>query len=182
MLKQRIITAVIALAALGIVLFVLPPFAAEMVIAIVVLAGAWEWSAFLGTRSPPLRIVYVSLLAAGMAAINLAPPAAAVPVLKFALLWWLLALVWTFVFPTRIPIAWRWLCGAFVLIPMYVALVTLYERAHRCSCSRSSSCGPPTSAPTSWANASGASSSRRKISPGKTWEGVIGGLVLRHAR
>ncbi len=178
MLKQRIITAVIALAALGIVLFVLSPFAAEMVIAIVVLAGAWEWSAFLGTRSLPLRIVYVSLLAAGMAAINLAPTAAAVPVLKLALLWWLLALVWTFVFPTRIPIAWRWLCGAFVLIPMYVALVTLYEL------------GPSLllfALLIVWAADVGAYFVGKrfgrvklapKISPGKTWEGVIGGLVF----
>jgi phosphatidate cytidylyltransferase len=178
MLKQRIITAVIALAALGLVLFALPPFAAELVIALVVLAGAWEWSAFLETRSRSMRIVYVSLLAAGMAAINLAPPSVALPVLRLALVWWLLALVWTFLFPTRIPLAWRWLCGAFVLIPLYVALVTLYEL---------SSSMLLFALLIVWAADIGAYFAGKRfgrvklaprISPGKTWEGAIGGLVL----
>jgi phosphatidate cytidylyltransferase len=177
-LKERIITALVALATLGIVLFVLPQFAAELVIAIVVLAGAWEWSAFLESRSVLLRIVYVSLIAAGIAAINLAAPEAAIPVLKLALIWWAVALIWTFFFPTPIPLFFRWLCGALVLIPLYVALVMLYEL------------GPPLllfALFIVWAADIGAYFAGKRfgrvklapgISPGKTWEGAIGGLVF----
>ena len=43
MLKQRVITAVIALAILLLVLFVVPAALAKIVIAAVVLAGAWGW-------------------------------------------------------------------------------------------------------------------------------------------
>jgi phosphatidate cytidylyltransferase len=63
MLKQRIITAVIALVALALVLFVFPPLAAELVIAAVILAGAWEWSGFLQAKTPATRIFYVIFIA-----------------------------------------------------------------------------------------------------------------------
>ena len=53
MLKQRIITAVFAVAALLLVLFVLPSAAAQIVVALVILVGAWEWSGFLGTAGWP---------------------------------------------------------------------------------------------------------------------------------
>ena len=49
-MKQRIITAVIALLALMLVLFYLPNEVALIVIVAVMLGGAWEWSAFLGTQ------------------------------------------------------------------------------------------------------------------------------------
>ena len=58
-MKQRIITAVIALLALLLVLFVVPEQMALLVIVAVMIAGAWEWSAFLGIcrqyRPPDLR-------------------------------------------------------------------------------------------------------------------------------
>ena len=46
-MKQRVITAVVALLLLIIVLFAVPPVVAQVVITAVILAGAWEWSAFL---------------------------------------------------------------------------------------------------------------------------------------
>jgi phosphatidate cytidylyltransferase len=42
-LKERVITALIAVVVLLLVLFVLPGAAAQAVIALVILAGAWEW-------------------------------------------------------------------------------------------------------------------------------------------
>jgi phosphatidate cytidylyltransferase len=178
MLKQRIVTAIVALVALGLVLFVLPPFIAELVIALVILAGAWEWSAFLESRSMSLRIGYVSLIGIGLAAVNLTWPDTGMLVLKIALVWWLAALLWTFVFPTAIPQFARWLCGAFVLVPLYTALVMLYEAS-------------PTlllfALLIVWAADIGAYFTGKrfgrvklapKISPNKTWEGVLGGLAL----
>ena len=50
-------------AALLLVLFVLPRAVAQAVIALVILAGAWEWSGFLDSASTPLRWLYVGFIA-----------------------------------------------------------------------------------------------------------------------
>ena len=54
-MKQRIITALIALAVLGVLLFAMPPIVVRFAIGLLVLVGAWEWSGFLdrsrGNRS-----------------------------------------------------------------------------------------------------------------------------------
>lgn len=178
MLKQRIITAVVALGALALVLFVLPPLVAELVIALVVLAGAWEWSSFLGGEKILTRVVYVILVAAIMAVVGMYWPDGARHVLQVALAWWLLALLWAFAFPTRIPMPLRWICGVLVLVPMYAALVLLYQA------------NPSLllfALLIVWAADIGAYFAGKRfgrvklapnISPGKTWEGVIGGMLL----
>lgn len=178
MLRQRIITAVIALAILALVLFVMPPFYAEVMIALVILAAAWEWSGFLSAKSPATRIFYVTFVAALMAAAGMVWPDGVELILQVAVVWWLLALIWTFMFPTAIPVFLRWICGALVLVPLWAALVKLYQVT-----------------PSLllfvllivWAADIGAYFVGKQygrvklapsISPGKTWEGVIGGLVL----
>ena len=178
MLKQRIITAVIALVALALVLFVLPPIAAELVIAAVVLAGAWEWSAFLKAPGTLTRVIYVILIASAMAAIGLIYPDGIEGVLQAGVIWWTLALVWIFFFPTPIPNPVRWIAGALVLVPMHIALIKLYHA------------NPSLllfALLIVWAADIGAYFAGKRfgrvklapsISPGKTWEGVIGGVVI----
>ena len=126
MLKQRIITAVVALVALMIVLFVIPPVAARVVITAVVLLGAWEWSGLLQVSGLALQVVYVVLIAALLYVVTLPLASSAEWVLQIALVWWLCALIWTFFFPTRIPVVIRWISGALLLVPMYLALTILY--------------------------------------------------------
>jgi phosphatidate cytidylyltransferase len=175
-MKQRIITAAIALLALMLVLFVLPETAALIVIVVVMLAGAWEWSAFLGVSGSVGRFAYVAFIGALLAAVSI-PAVDVTLVLTVSVIWWLLALIWAFFFPTPIPAVVRWMAGAFVLVPLYLASITLYR-----------------SGPMSllfallivWVADSGAFFAGKtmgrvklapKISPGKTWEGVIGGLL-----
>ncbi len=91
---------------------------------------------------------------------------------------WLVAMLWVFMFPTPIPRAVAWICGALVLIPAYVAIISLY------------SLHPAMLlfvliivwAADVGAYFAGKSFGRVKlaanISPGKTWEGVLGGLLL----
>ena len=178
MLKQRVVTAVIAIVILALVLFVVPPLFAELFIALVVLVGAWEWSGFLGVVSIATRILYVIFVASLMAVVGMMWPDGVDTVLQVAVIWWLFALIWAFMFPTPIPTIVRWLCGALVLVPLYAALVFLYQAT-----------------PSLllfvllivWAADIGAYFAGKhfgrvklapRISPGKTWEGVIGGLLL----
>jgi len=175
-MKQRIITAVIALLALMLVLFYLPYEVALLVIVAVMLGGAWEWSAFLGTREIATRSVYVVIVGSLIAAYSYFDVDAAL-IFKVSLVSWVAALVWIFFFPTPIPTAVRWLSGILVLVPLYVALVILYNTAPALLLF---------ALLIVWVADTGAYFAGRflgrvklapDISPGKTWEGVIGGLV-----
>ncbi len=178
MLKKRILTALIALALLFVVLFVLPASIAEAVIALVVIAGAWEWSGFLEPKSQRSRTAFMILLVVLIGAAAALSADQAMIVLQASLVWWLIAFVWSFFYPTPIPLPARWLCGIVVLIPLYLAIVALYRA------------GPLLllfALLIVWAADIGAYFSGKAfgrvklapaISPGKTWEGVIGGLLL----
>ena len=178
MLKQRVSTALIALAVLLAVMFVIPADAAKAFIGLLVIGGAWEWSGFLGGREAVERPAFVALIAVLVLLTGLTLPGTAPAILLVSLGWWLLALVWTFVFPTTIARPLRWFCGVLVLLPLFVALVTLY-----------------TASPLTllfallvvWAADVGAYFAGKRfgrvklapaISPGKTWEGVLGGLAV----
>lgn len=175
-MKQRVITAVIALLALLAVLFYAPQEIALGVIVIVMLAGAWEWSAFLGDASQTIRVAYVAIIAVLLAAVTL-PDVDATRIFIVALVWWLGALAWTFFFPTPIPAIVRWIAGALVLVPLYLALIILYQAAPELLLF---------ALLIVWVADTGAFFAGKflgrvklapDISPGKTWEGVIGGLV-----
>ena len=175
-MKQRIITAVIALLALMLVLFYVPSEVTLIIIVAVMLGGAWEWSAFLETQGTATRAVYVVIIGALIAAVSYLDVDAAL-IFKVSLVWWVAALIWTFFFPTPIPAAVRWLSGVLVLVPLYLALVTLYNTAPELLLS---------ALLIVWVADTGAYFAGRflgrvklapDISPGKTWEGVIGGLL-----
>jgi len=179
MLKQRVLTAVPALIALLVVLFVLPPMITQLVFAAVILTAAWEWSGFLKLETTMARLAYVVLIAALLAAVSIGPMDENIIgiVLKVALAWWSIALIWVFMFPTPIPKTAGWICGSLVLIPAYLAIISLYSLQ-----------------PTLllfvlvivWAADIGAYFAGKRfgkvklapnVSPGKTWEGVLGGLL-----
>ena len=175
-MKQRVITAVIALLALLLVLFYLPEPVALVVIVAVILGGAWEWSAFLGTPENAWRIAYVVIIGALIAAVTYFDVNAAL-VFQVSLVWWIAALIWTFFFPTPIPVIVRWLSGALVLVPLFMALTILYNTAPELLLF---------ALLIVWVADTGAYFAGRTlgrvklapdISPGKTWEGVIGGLL-----
>jgi len=178
MLRIRIITAIISLLILGAVLFVLPPEVAALVIAFLVLAGAWEWSGFLGLSSDSSRWLFVALIGGLMATVALLVPERSELVLQIACVWWFIAFIWTFFFPTPIPVAIRWLAGALVLVPLFVALLFLYRVSPHILLF---------ALLIVWVADIGAYFAGKQfgrvklapsISPGKTWEGVFGGLIM----
>ena len=178
MLKTRIITSVIALLALGVILFVVPGYAAELIITVLVIAGAWEWSGFLGGSGSTFRGVFVAVIGGLMAASYLLLPQVSALILQIAFGWWFIAFIWALFFPTPIPAVIRWAAGVLVLVPMYVALINLYR------------IGPEIllfALLIVWAADAGAYFAGKQfgrvklapnISPGKTWEGVFGGLLV----
>jgi len=179
MLLARILTAIVAAALILLVLFVFPAEAAKAVIAAIILAAAWEWAKFLGLFRVAERLSYVVAIGALLATVTWLTPSvdAGNVILKIGLAWWCAALIWVFFYPTPISRPVGWVCGALVLVPAYSALISLYSLR-------------PSMllfaliiiwAADTGAYFAGKSFGRVKlapsISPGKTWEGVIGGLV-----
>lgn len=179
MLRHRIATAVAAGVAILLVLFVLPSAAAKTFIAALILVAAWEWSGFLSLDGTGGRLAYVAAIGALLALATwlLPAPGWIEIILKIGLAWWFAALIWTFFYPTPISRLIGWLCGALVMVPAYIAFTYLY------------SLNPAALLfvlIVVWTADIGAYFTGRRfgrvrlapsISPGKTWEGVLGGLA-----
>lgn len=181
MLKQRIKTAVIAIPILFVVLFVLPELATRVVIAAAILMAAWEWGGFLPNASKGKRatsVTVVGLLIAALYVLLQNDIVSALQVFQLALLWWFGVLVWLFFYPTPVPQWLTWSAAALVLLPAWLAFDLIYRAS-----------------PTLllfmlvliWAADIGAFFAGKRfgrvklaplVSPNKTWEGVIGGLLL----
>jgi phosphatidate cytidylyltransferase len=186
MLRQRVITAVLLGIGLLVVLLWLPAAVAIGVFALIVLVGAWEWSAFPRFRVSAARFAYVVAVAATMALVwrLTLEDGRLETLLWIALAWWMVAFLWVTLAPaaqTRAVVASS---GLLVLVPAWVALAHLYLEP-----------SPTVSVPGPqlvlfllllvWAADIGAFFAGRnfgrlklapRVSPAKTWEGVLGGV------
>jgi phosphatidate cytidylyltransferase len=186
-LRQRVVTAVLLICGLLLFLFLLPPAVSALALALVLLGGAWEWGGFLG-QAPraAARVFYAAaialLMALGWWATELAP-ALQRATLWVAAAWWAVALVWLVRFPTPISRAVIVGCGALVLVPAWLALARLLFAANGAQWLLFVFV-------LVWAADIGAFFAGRafgrvrlapRVSPGKTWEGVLGGLAAAAA-
>ncbi|HXO15054.1 MAG TPA: hypothetical protein VN835_01840, partial [Steroidobacteraceae bacterium] len=124
-LRKRVLTAVVLGAVLLAIVLWLPAGATVGVVTVLVLAGAWEWSAFLLLGRPALRSAYVLLVAAlllGAWRIS-ATPAGRDLLLSVAVLWWLTALLWILFAPRRVAPWSAGAAGVLALVPAWLALV-----------------------------------------------------------
>lgn len=183
MLKQRFLTALVLVPLLLVILLGLPRLLAVLVFTLLVLAGAWEWSAFLRSRSVALRAAYVSVVAVlmGLAWQTGITANGLQWVLLAALGWWLIAFIWLSSFPSHVSSIAAGLAGLCVLVPAWVALGRLHL---------SDPAGPQwvvfllvlISLADVGAFFAGRQFGRFKlaprVSPGKTWEGLFGGMAL----
>lgn len=179
MLRQRVITAL----ALGIValaaVFFLPHDAMMVVLTLLVLAGAWEWSAFPGFTHYSARLGYVALIALGVAVIwTLSHFGADLDaVLYTAVAWWLVALVWIVLFPGAVSGASAGVAGLFVLVPAWLALVRLHEQGAGLMLFVLLLVVAADIGAYFAGRQFGRNKLAPRVSPGKTWEGVLGGVA-----
>jgi phosphatidate cytidylyltransferase len=179
MLKQRFFTAIVALAILTVILFVVPTVVARTFIAALLLAGAYEWGGFIFPQAPGRRYWFVVLIGAAMACIFFSLPNAVLvdAIFKIALVWWLAALAWMFFFPTSIPVPVMWACGLLVLVPTWLALDQLYRQAPEMLIFVLLIVWVADIGAYFVGKGFGRVKLAPAISPGKTWEGVLGGLT-----
>jgi len=179
MLRQRVITALILGAVVLLGIFFLPHQAITAVIALLILAGAWEWSAFLGLTDMLKRLGFVLLIVASMATIWWAGPEASrfdnVPI--GAACWWLLALAWIALMPAVINTGSAALAGIMVLLPAWLALVRLHAMNPQLMLFVLLLVVAADVGAYFAGRQFGKHKLAPRVSPGKTWEGVLGGLA-----
>ena len=185
MLRVRIVTAMGLSALLLLGLFALPPRGAVFAFAALLTAAAWEWAAFGGWGARGARFVYALAMALLLYASWLwtADSRHLLYMLGAAAAWWMAAFCWLTFAPTRhgrLPVL---LCGVPVLVPAFVALARVHVTAQ----------GPASGAErVLWlillvvaadvgayfvGRAWGRHKLAPRVSPAKTWEGALGGLV-----
>jgi phosphatidate cytidylyltransferase len=182
LLVKRIVTALILGSAVTVAILFLPTLVAAATLGLLFVAGAWEW-ADLGRLGMPARIAYV----AAFVIVMLAAPwwvfsrEAIAVLLIVALLWWLIALLAVLTYPRNLPLPAVTLAGLTALLPAWAALTHLHGAAEHGAGLTMTVLAIVWSADTG-AYFTGRSIGRTKlapnVSPGKTWEGVAGGVVV----
>jgi phosphatidate cytidylyltransferase len=178
MLRQRVFTAIVALSVLAVVMFILPAVVARAVITLLMLVAAWEWSGFVFDKGTAGRSVYVLFIAMLLVLIFIELPDTALVdiILKVSLGWWLSALAWMFFFPTPIARPVAWVCGALVIVPAWLALDLLYLQRPELLLFALLIVWVADIGAYFVGKGFGKVKLAPQISPGKTWEGVLGGL------
>jgi phosphatidate cytidylyltransferase len=185
MLKTRVITGLILGTLLLLGIFLLRSPWIELAFGVVFSIAAWEWARFGGLTSPPARLAYAGIVIAALWAAwwcsgNLQY---LILTLSVACLWWVAAFFWLSIAPAKHRSGLTLLCGLLVLVPAYVALARVELGTYRAGS------GPQlvlwlilmVCAADIGAYFAGRALGKRKlaprVSPGKTWEGAIGGMA-----
>lgn len=198
MLKYRIITALILIPIVIAALFLLPPVGFAVVTIVVCMLAAWEWGQFAGYKSRTQRVWLAILCGFVLTAMMLSLPAYQQSVhllqisgsLWLALAWWILALVLVVSYPGSAAIwrnsrALKLIFGLLTIVPFFWGMLSLrlygYAENHY-----SGSWWLLYVMLLVWGADSGAYMFGKmfgkhklapKVSPGKTWEGLVGGLL-----
>jgi phosphatidate cytidylyltransferase len=182
MLGQRILTAVGLIAVFALVLVVLPREMAVLALAALILTGAWEWSQLAGISGAFARAAYVATCAVAMAILWFATtaPADFERAMLLTMLGWIPLFGWIVLAPGFKASGLAAIAGLWALAPTWVALARLYLQD---GIGRELVVFVLVLA---WAADIGAYFAGRQfgrlrlapiVSPNKTWEGVLGGLI-----
>ena len=181
-MRARVLTAMLMAAIVIGVLLRLPPTAGDVLVTLVILLGALEWSALLRTAAS-LKAAFVAVVALCLWMVWPLTSSAATlqPLLWLTLLWWLSALLWILFAPQRAPRVAVAAAGILTLVPAWAAILVLRNGRPDGGTWTLFGLAMIVAADTG-AFFVGRSFGRlrlaRQVSPGKTWEGVIGGVSL----
>lgn len=187
MLKQRIITALILAPIVIGGLFFLPPKGFDVFTGFIIVVGAWEWARMAGWERQIWRIGYGLLIGALLVLVE---PLPSLHLLLAAAVWWVLALVLVTAYPRGLGL-WRHpllrsVMGILVLIPAWVGLVHLRSGTLSLGQMQNNLLLILYNFCIVWAADIGAYFAGRhfgkrklapRVSPGKSWAGVYGGLA-----
>ena len=180
-LAQRIATAIVLVALLVTCLFFLPAPAAQILLSIMLLIATWEWSGLFPHVNFALRALFTAGVVVIATALLFGPgfASASASIVWPALLFWVAASFWLIFFKAKVSVIWWLLAGVCVLIPAYMAMLSLLSQPD--GAWRVVWIFALVAAADIGAYVFGKSFGRRKlapaISPGKTWEGLVGGLI-----
>lgn len=182
MLKQRIISAIAAIVVLAVAVYFLPVSELRWIVLAIWTLGAWEWSGFIKDISKAKRLAYTVLLFIPLVIIALGhlPAFALLWVLVSGIIFWIFSFVQILRYPQVFSIPIIGLSGIFLILPSYTAfdyllrseqglmyvllLLLMIWAADVGAYFSGKSIGKYKLAP--------------KVSPGKTREGAVGGLLL----
>jgi len=188
MLKQRILTALVLVPLVVLSILYAPLIGVAILFAVLLMQGAWEWSRLSGVSNIVVRILYISVLVLVMIYLwSFAGDSLSMLLFGFvALAAWLLAFTWVLrpelgkdskIFFVMIKL----LAGLVMLLIAWYALVSIHSTADN---------GPMWALyalALTWVADSGAYFAGKsfgknklapKVSPGKTWEGVAGAVIM----
>jgi len=183
-MRTRILTALVLCLVIAVVLLLLSdPVYYGILLGLILVAAAWEWSGFLKLPVPAARLSYVLLVLAGCAVTRVYfwAPDQFLRVLQGALLWWIFALIWVVRAPAQVG---RWLAalaGLFTLVPSIMTLLRVITDWPQGVRAVLLIVGVAVAMDTGGYFAGRAFGRHRlapRVSPGKTWEGLAGGLLL----
>jgi phosphatidate cytidylyltransferase len=190
MLRARVITALVLLLLFLGAVFLLPDIYWALLTFAVMLAGGWEWARLSGYSRKARGTYLLALAAFGLWLLSWGnagaeggtTPAFSSPV--YLLIFGVAAAFWLLVAPVWLKFGWRVthplmlaVSGGLVLLPLWLSLVYLRDLGPRVLLSLLAVVWIADTA----AYFAGKKFGRRKlapaISPGKTWEGVLGALL-----
>ena len=186
MLKQRVITAIILASVIISAVIFLPTQMFAILLAVIICVAAWEWAACAGFNAMPQKIVYVSLiLLCLIACLIFLQKQWILLIIACGLIWWLIAmfLVTRYQMNKNINLTSstiKAMIGVIILVPAWLSLILIHLK---------------TSGGSLmiflffliWLADSAAYFSGRRfgskklasnVSPGKSWEGVYGALLV----
>jgi phosphatidate cytidylyltransferase len=185
MLRQRVLTAVVLVGVFLGVMLGLPPVATVWLLTLLILIGAWEWSAFMG-KGRAARVAFTLGIGAALAAalyLHLVEPRFVHAAMIVAIAWWLAAFLWVSLAPAHVPPVAAALAGVLSLVPCWLALVYVVLAT-------ANTYWVLFTLALVWAADTGAFFAGRwfgrvplapRVSPKKTWEGVLGGMFASAA-
>nr|WP_247605268.1 phosphatidate cytidylyltransferase [Providencia rettgeri] len=196
-MKYRLLTAIVLIPIVIAALFLLSPANFGLVVIAVCALGAWEWAQFVGWHSQAKRVglavVFAAILLAMQFSISDINLFSSEPMVLYGLwaglIWWVIAIILVVTYPASA--SWgksaiiRLLFGVLTIIPFYCGMMVLRTVGYQSDTFFGAwwllyvmlLVWGADSGAYAFGRTIGRNKMAPKVSPGKTWEGLVGGLI-----